>query len=85
MRRVVIYLSGDFHMPKFYSVNEAAELLGISVSLFNKMIASGDFYVHKFGDRNVLSEDDLIEGAAHYRRKLNDQLRDTPPAAISRP
>jgi excisionase family DNA binding protein len=71
MRQVVIYLSGECNMTRFYSVNEAANTLGISVSLFNKMLANGDFYVHKFGDRNVIAEDDLIEGAARYRTRLN--------------
>ena len=55
-------------MKHFYSVKEAASILGISVSIMNKMIRLKKFAIHKFGDRTVISHNDLIAGAMNCRR-----------------
>jgi excisionase family DNA binding protein len=55
-------------MKDFYSVKEAAFYLGVSVSMMYKMIRLGIFEVHKFGDRTMISKEDLIAGAMKCRQ-----------------
>lgn len=56
-------------MQPFYSVKEAAIILKVSVSMMYKMIRLKIFTAHKFGDRTVISHDDLIAGAMKCRRE----------------
>jgi excisionase family DNA binding protein len=54
-------------MKPYYSVKEAAFILGVSVSMMYKMIRLKIFTVHKFGDRTMISHEDLIAGAMKCR------------------
>ena len=46
---------------RVYNIREAAEFLGISISLMRRLIAEGDIFAKDAGRRKLILESTLIE------------------------
>lgn len=55
-------------LPRFLSVHEVHEQLGVSTKTVRRWIERGDLHVHRLGRQLRISEEDLITFVAQHRR-----------------
>jgi excisionase family DNA binding protein len=55
-------------LPHFYSIKEAAPLIGVCGKTIRRWIDAGELHVHRLGRQIRISEEDLLAFLAKRRR-----------------
>jgi excisionase family DNA binding protein len=61
-------MTAPTRLPRFLSVHEVHEQLGVSAKTVRRWIERGELHVHRLGRQLRISEEDLAAFIAQYRR-----------------